>query len=51
MTRQLMCFHIIFSSIMVAEWPPFGKELLTRLSISSLCILTTCNISYFPFWF
>ena len=33
-----------FSSILVAEWPPFGKQLLTRLTI---CSLKTC----FPFWF
>ena len=25
--------HIIFSSVWVAEWPPFGKELLTHLTI------------------
>ena len=38
---QLMCVHIIFSSVWVAEWPPFGKELLTWLTIlCSLCILT-----------
>ena len=40
-----------FSSVSVAECPPFGKKLLTRLTICSLCILTICNISYFPFWF
>ena len=40
-----------FGSVSVAEWPPFGKELLTRLAICYLCILTICNISYFPFWF
>ena len=34
-----MCVHIILSSVWVAEWPPFGKELLTRLTICSLCIL------------
>ena len=39
-----------FSSVLVAEWPSFGKELLTRLTICSLCILTICNFSYFPFW-
>ena len=38
-------------SVLVAEWPPFGKEMLTRLTICSLCILTICNFSYFPFWF
>ena len=25
-----------FSSVSVAEWPPFGKKLLTRLTICSL---------------
>ena len=24
---HLMFVHIIFSSVKVAEWPPFGKEL------------------------
>ena len=40
-TRMLV--HIIFSSVYV----PFGNELLTRLTIRSLCILTICNFSYF----
>ena len=51
MTFHLMCVHIISSSVSVAEWPLFGKELITQLTICSLCILTICNISYFPFWF
>ena len=48
-----MCVHIIFSSVRVAEWPTFGKELLTWLTICSLSIFTTCicNLSYFAFWF
>ena len=46
-----MFVHIIFSSVWVAEWPPFGKELLTRLTISYLCILTICNFSYIRFGF
>ena len=50
MTFHLMCVHIMFSSFSLAEWPPFGKELLTRLTICSLCILTICNISHFLFW-
>ena len=52
MTFHLMFVHIIFSSD-VTEWPSFGKELLTRLTKCSLCILTICNFSnmYFPFWF
>ena len=50
MMFHLMVFHTIFSSIKVAEWPPFRKEPLTRLTIYSLCILTICYFSYFPFW-
>ena len=50
-TFHLMCVYIIFSSVSFAEWPPFGKKLLTRLTICSLYILTIFNISYFPFWF
>ena len=51
MTFHLTYVHIIFSSVSVAEWPPFGKQLLTRLTICSLCVLTICNISCFTFWF
>ena len=41
---------IIFSSVLVAEKPYFGKGLLPRLTICSLCILTLCNfISRFGF--
>ena len=50
MTFHLMCVHISSSSVCVAEWPPFGKELLTRLTICSLCILTICNFSCFEGW-
>ena len=32
MTFNFMCV-INFSSVVVAEWPPFGKELLTRFTI------------------
>ena len=51
MTFHLMFIHIIFSSVRVAEWPPFGKELLTRLTICYLCVLTICNFSYSRFGF
>ena len=50
MTFYLTCVYIIFSSVWVAVLSPFGKELLTRLTIFSLCILTICNFSNFPFW-
>ena len=33
-----------FSSVWVAEWPHFWRELLTRLTICSICILTICNL-------
>ena len=45
------------SLVWIADWPSFGKELLTRLTICSLCILTICNfvIPHFGFegwiWF
>ena len=48
---HLMCVHVIVRYVWVAEWPPFRKQLLTRLTIYSVCILTICNFSYFPFWF
>ena len=48
---QLMFVKSIFSSVWVAEWSPFGKKLPTWLTICSLCILTICDFSYFPFWF
>ena len=37
--------------MLVAEWPYFGKELLPRLTICTLCILTLCNFTYFRFGF
>ena len=53
----LMTFHlmyeyvqIVFSSVEVAEWQPYGKELHTRLTIGSVCIKSNCNFSNFPFW-
>ena len=45
-----MFVHII-TVVWVAEWPPFGRELVIRLTICSLRILTSCNISSFPFLF
>ena len=37
--RFTLCLLILFSSVKVAEWPSFGKELLTRLIIFSRFIL------------
>ena len=50
-TFHIMSVHVIFSSVWVAEWPPFGKEQLIRLTICSLCIFNISYFSYFPFWF
>ena len=46
-------FSYYFSSVWVVDLPPFGNELLTRLTICSLCILTSCicNLNYFRFGF
>ena len=46
-----MSVLFILGSVKVAEWPPFGKELLPRLTICSLRIMFTCCFRYFPFWF
>ena len=46
-----VCFHYTFSSVWVADWPPFAKELPIRLVVCSHCILYICNFSYFPFGF
>ena len=40
--------HYTFSSVWFAEWPPFGKLLPARLAICSHCILSICNIYFFP---
>ena len=44
-TFHLTCVHIVLSSVLVTEWPPFGKYLLTRSNICSLCILTILVLS------
>ena len=45
---QLLFVHFPFRSVLVAEWPPFGKLLPARLVICSHCILSICNIYIFP---
>ena len=47
MTFHLMFVHYTFSSVWVAVWPPFGKELPIRLAVCSHCVLYICNFSYF----
>ena len=39
--------HYTFSSVWVAEGPPFGK-LPAQLAICSYCTLSICNIYLFP---
>ena len=45
---HFMFVHYTFSSVWVAEWPPFGELPPTRLAICSHCILSICNIYLFP---
>ena len=42
---------LLLSTVRIAEWPLFGKELLTQLTICPLFILTICKFGYFQFWF
>ena len=42
---HLTCVSII-CSVLVAEWPPFGKELLTLFTICSLCIFDYFSILF-----
>ena len=39
--------RLIFSSVKVAEWPPFGKELFTLLTVRYDCNLSICIFCYF----
>ena len=48
MTFHLMFVNIMLSSVWVAEWPPFGKELLTWLTKCYLCILNKIFFYLFP---
>ena len=45
---HFMFVHYTFSSVWVADWPPFGKKLPARLAICSHCILSNRNIYLFP---
>ena len=37
---------MISSYVKVAEWPPFGRELLNRFNIRSLCILISISSKF-----
>ena len=45
-TFHLMYVKIIFSSVLFAVWPPFGKKLhvFTRLNLCSLHIYRLLNV-------
>ena len=43
-----MFVHYTFSSVWVAEWPPFRKQLSARLAICFNCCFFICNIYLFP---
>ena len=45
---HFMFVHYTFSSVWVAEWPPFGKKLPARYAICSHKILSNFNIYLFP---
>ena len=45
---HLMFVHYTFSSVWVAEWPPFGKFLPTLLAICSHCLLSISIFYLFP---
>ena len=42
---------IILGSLKVAEWPPFGKELLIQLTICPLCLMFICNFGFEDIFF
>ena len=44
---RFMFVHYTFSSVWVAEWPPFGKQLPARLAICSHCILSIYSFPAF----
>ena len=45
---HLMFVYYTFSSVWVAEWPSFGKQLPARLAICSHCLLSIRNFYLFP---
>ena len=45
---HLTFVNYTFSSVWVAEWPPFGKYLPAWLAKCSHVLLSICNIYLFP---
>ena len=50
MTFHLTCVRIIFSSVFGCLVATIWEIAAHSLNICCLCVLTSCNISYFPFW-
>ena len=48
---HFLYLRIIFSSVYVAQWSSFVKELHTWFTVYSLCIISICSFSSFSFWF
>ena len=49
MTLNLMFVDIIFCSVWFPVWSPLRKQLLTRSTVCSLCILTKCYFCFSRF--
>ena len=37
---------MIFSKVRADKWPPFGKELLIRWTVNSLCFMSICSFGF-----
>ena len=48
---HLMFVYYTFSSVWVAEWPPFRKQLSARLAICFHVFFLFVTFVYFLFWF
>ena len=48
---HFMFVNYTFSSVKVAEWPPFGKKLPARLAIVLIVFCLFVIFIYFPFRF
>ena len=48
---HFMFVHYTFSSVWVAEWPPFGKKLPARLAFVLIVFCLFVIFIYFPLWF
>ena len=47
----MLVFGVSFGDVSVAECTPLGNSCSLGRPYVLFCILTFCNISYFPFWF